>query len=83
MYTENQQISKNTVIEAVKKMDDSVFNNVALLADETFIGMENLSREEVIYAVEDSYEDEFSEFIFYLDKLGYVKFEDWNKLSNL
>ena len=77
MYDENELVSKLAVINAIKKMKEPLFDRIAKIADEIFIGMQDLTKTEVIYAIEDSLDDEFADFLFKCNEEQIVKLDDW------
>ena len=68
MYNENELVSKQVVINAIKAMNQPLFDRVADIADEIFIGMQERTKAKVICAIEDSLDDGFADFLFECNK---------------
>ena len=77
MYNENELVSKQAAINAIKEMKQPLFERVAQISNEIFIGMQELTKTEVIYAIEDSLDDEFADFLFKCNMEQIVKLDDW------
>ena len=77
MYNESELVSKQVVINAIKAMNQDLFDRVAKIADELFIDMPERTKAEVICAIEDSLDDEFADFLFECNKEQIVKLDDW------
>lgn len=77
MDNENELVSKQAAINAIKEMEQPLFDRVAKIADEIFIGMQERTKAEVICAIEDSLDDGFTDFLFECNKEQIVKLDDW------
>lgn len=77
MYNENELVSKQAVINTIKEMGQPLFDRVAEIADEIFIGIQERTKAEVICAIEDSLDDGFADFLFKCNKEQIVKLDDW------
>ena len=80
MYNENELVSKQAVINAIKEMGQPLFDRVADIADEIFIGMQERTKVEVICAIEDSLDDEFADFLFECDRERIVELDVWETI---
>lgn len=77
MDNENELVSKQAVINTIKEIGQPLFDRVAEIADEIFIGIQERTKAEVICAIEDSLDDEFADFLFECDREQIVKLDDW------
>ena len=80
MYNESELVSKQVVINAIKAMNQDLFDRVAKIADELFIDMPELTKTKIIYAIEDSLDDEFADFLFECDRERIVELDVWETI---
>lgn len=80
MYNESELVSKQVVINAIKAMNQDLFDRVAKIADKLFIDMPELTKTKIIYAIEDSLDDEFADFLFECDRERIVELDVWETI---